>query len=264
MVPMTMWVRNLLIANVVIHITVPAGSALYMQGAFTGVEVFTAPWTLVTYQFLHAPGFGHIFFNMLMLYFFGPRLEERIGARAFLTLYLGAGIFGAVLSAIFTPGALMVGASAAVYGVVAAFAIVWPLERVYLWFVLPVPIWVLAVFAVVLSLQSSVFGANDGIAHFAHLGGLLFGGGYLKFWEYRTGSALRSFQRKMEMPAGDAPGIVRDRTARARWEAIDLSDLHELNRAEVERLLHRLRTDGAESLSASERQFLDRMASRAR
>jgi len=260
MVPMTPWVRKLLIANVLVHFLVPYGSSAYLQGAFFGREMLTAPWTLLTYQFLHAPGFGHIFFNMLALYFFGPRLEERMGARAFLTLYLGAGVFGAVLSALLAPDAIMVGASAAVYGVVAAFAVVWPFERVYLWFVLPVPIWALAIFMVVFSLQSSVVGVDDGIAHFAHLGGLLFGAAYLKYWEYRNGSALRSFQRKMQMPSGDAPGVLRDRGAVARWETIDVSDLHELNRAEVEGLLARVRREGAAALSASERQFLDRMA----
>jgi membrane associated rhomboid family serine protease len=262
MVPMTPWVRNLLIANVAIHLLVPAGSSLWYMGGFSGVDVFREPWTLFTYQFLHAPGFGHIFFNMLGLYFFGPRLEERMGARNFLAMYLGAGVFGALLSAVFTPTAFMIGASGAVYGVIAAFAVVWPFERVYLWFVLPVPIWALAIFMVVFSLQSSVVGANDGIAHFAHLGGLAFGGAYLKLWEYRTGSALRSFQKKMQMPSGDSSGIVRDRGAVARWETIDVSDLHEINRVEVEALMSRVRASGASALTASERQFLDRMAAR--
>jgi len=259
---MTPWVRKLLIANVIVFFLVPYGSAIYIQGAFVGSRMLLEPWTLFTYQFLHAPGLGHIFFNMLALYFFGPRLEERMGARAFLILYLGAGVFGAVLSSVFSPNTLMVGASGAVYGVVAAFAIVWPFERVYLWFVLPVPIWALAIFMVVFSLQSSVVGVDDGIAHFAHLGGLLFGGAYLKYWEYRNGSALRTFQKKMQMPSGDTSSIFRDRGAVARWETIDVSDLHELNRAEVEELLERVKRDGAAALSASERQFLDRMAGR--
>lgn len=260
MVPMTPWVRKILIANVLVHILVPAGSSFYFQGAFIGSRMLVEPWTLLTYQFLHAPGFGHIFFNMLALYFFGPRLEERMGARAFLTLYLGAGVFGAVLSAMLAPNSYMVGASAAVYGVVAAFAVVWPFERVYLWFVLPVPIWALAIFMVVFSLQSSVVGVDDGIAHFAHLGGLIFGGAYLKYWEYRNGSALRSFQKKMQMASGDTPSVFRDRGALERWETIDVSELHELNRAEVQSLLDRVKREGAAALSGSERQFLDRMA----
>ena len=262
MVPMTPWVRNLLFANVAIHLLVPAGSSLWYLGGFQGTEILARPWSLVTYQFLHAPGFGHIFFNMLGLYFFGPRLEERMGAVNFLLMYVGAGIFGALQSMIFAPTAFMIGASGAVYGVIAAFAVVWPFERVYLWFVLPVPIWALAIFMVVFSLQSSVVGTNDGIAHFAHLGGLLFGGAYLKFWEYRTGSALRSFQKKMQMPSGDTSGLARDRGAVARWEKIDVSDLHEINRTEVQELMSRVRSKGAGTLSASERQFLDRMAGR--
>jgi len=259
---MTPWVRKLLIANVLVHIAVPFFPMLFQMGAFQGTLILAEPWRLLTYQFLHAPGLGHIFFNMLALYFFGPRLEGRMGTRGFLTLYLGAGVFGAVLSALFAPGAVMVGASAAVYGVVAAFAMVWPFERVYLWFVLPVPIWALAIFMVVFSLQSSVVGVEDGIAHFAHLGGLLFGGAYLKFWEFRSGAALRSFQKKMQMTSGDAPKVFGDRGAVSRWESIDVSDLHELNRAEVEALLDRVKREGAGALSSTERQFLDRMSGR--
>ena len=64
----------------------------------------------------------------------------------------------------------------------------------------------------------------------------------------------------MQMPSGDRPSPLRDRGAVSRWESIDVTGLHELNRSEVEELLDRVRAEGAAALSASERQFLDRMA----
>ncbi len=256
---LTPWVQRLLVANVLVYLFVQPNTMLYRQGMFFGVEIFTHPWTLLTYQFLHG-GFTHILFNMVGLYFFGPRIEQRLGGRKFLILYLGAGVFGAVLSAILTPGAFMVGASGAVYGVVAAFAVLWPFEKVYLWFVLPVPIWALATFAVVFSLQSGFGAVNDGVAHFAHLGGLVFGLAYLKLWQFRTGSAKREFRRKLETPSGSSPGILGDRAAMAKWETIEVEGLHELNRDEVQQLLDRARVAGPRSLTPTERQFLDRMA----
>ncbi len=256
---LTPWVQRLLVANVIVYMLVKPGTMLYGQGVFIGVETLTHPWTLVTYQFLHG-GFTHILFNMLILYFFGPRMEQRMGAPAFLTLYLGAGVLGAVLTAVLDPYAPMVGASAAVYGVMAAFAALWPFEKVYLWFVIPVPIWALVIFAVVFSLQSGFGGVQDGVAHFAHLGGLVFGFGYLKFWQFRKGAAKREFKRKLETPSGSAPGVLGDRAAMARWETIEVSGLHELNRDEVQQLLDRARVAGPRSLTPTERQFLDRMA----
>jgi len=258
---MTPWVRRLLIANVVVYFVAGAVPALYDYGAFRGDLVLTRPWSLVSYQFLHA-GFMHILFNMIGLYFFGPRLEQRMGARPFLILYFVSGISGAVLSIVFTPTAWIVGASGAVYGVVAAFATIWPNERIYLYAIIPVPAWALATFAVAFSLQSGISGAQDGTAHFAHLGGLVFGVAYLKWWEFRRGADLRSFQKKMQMPSGDGSNPLRDRGAVARWEKIDVSDLHEINRSEVAQLMERVRSEGASILTTSERQFLDRMAGR--
>jgi membrane associated rhomboid family serine protease len=90
------------------------------------------PWTVVTYMFAHG-GFWHIFFNMLVLFFFGPPLEARWGSREFAKYYFICGIGGAALSFLFAFHAPIIGASAAVYGVMLAFALNWPDSPIYIW-----------------------------------------------------------------------------------------------------------------------------------
>lgn len=263
MIPMTPWVRRLLIANVVIYFLAAPGTQLYRLGWFVPEFVLFRPWTAFTYMFLHA-NFTHLLFNMIGLYFFGPRLEERLGGKDFLGLYFLGGLGGALLSVAAIPitsgPAPIVGASGAIYGVLLAFAMIWPNERIYLWLVLPVPAWALATFMVVASLWAGITGSAQGTAHFAHLGGLAFGFAFLKWRDWKRGSAKREFQKKLDTASGPAPGVLHDRAAMARWEAIDVSRLHELNRDEVLFLLDKVRTAGVRTLTQSERAFLERMA----
>jgi membrane associated rhomboid family serine protease len=258
MYPLTLWVKRLLIANVAVHVVATSMPAIiYAYGPLVPSLIETRPWTLLTYMFLHAPGLSHIFFNMIGLFFFGPRLEERLGGPDFLKLYLWGGVGGAVFSFIFSPQYPVVGASAAVYGVLLGFAMFWPRERVYIWGILPLEAWLLATLLVVGSLWSGVTSVGTGVAHFAHLGGLAFGFGYLKRREWRRGEPKRNFQSRI---AATPPASLSDRTALDRWEAIDTALLHELNRQEVEALLRRVRAEGVRGLSQAERAFLDRMA----
>ena len=255
MMPMTTWVRRLLIANVVMFLVTASSPLLYRALMFFPPLVLRQPWTAVTYMFLHA-GIGHLFFNMIGLYFFGPRLEERLGGRDFLWLYFLSGICGAVLSVFFARNAPIVGASGGVYGVLLAFAMIWPRERIYLWAILPVEAWLLASLLVFGSLYSGITGTGSGTAHFAHLGGLVFAFAFLKWSDYRRGSGKRTFQKKLSQTP---QGGTSERATVRRWAAIDIDSLHELNREEVVSLLERVRAQGAASLSKDERSFLDRM-----
>jgi len=152
----------------------------------------------------------------------------------------------------------VVGASAAVYGVLLAFAMIWPRERIYIWGILPVEAWLLASLLVGGSLWAGITGSQSGTAHFAHLGGLAFGFAYLKWHEWKKGQGRRAFQRAVR--PGNAGGS--DRVARARWRGISVEGLHEINRDEVTRLLAKVEDAGPASLTQSEREFLDRMAAR--
>ena len=257
MIAMTPWVQRLLIANVVMFFVAAPGSPVYNQLWLYPPWILQRPWTPLTYMFLHA-GLGHLFFNMIGLFFFGPRLEDRLGGKGFLWLYFLSGLGGAVLSLFFARQYPVVGASAAVYGVILGFALYWPRERIYIWAILPVPAWLLASFMVLASLYSGITGSQSGTAHFAHLGGLVFGFAYLKWAEHRQGAAVRTFKKSMRPPGSGVPAPL----AKARWKGIDVSTLHEINRDEVVRLLAKVEKDGAAMLTDSEREYLDRMAAR--
>ncbi len=256
MYPLTPWVRRLLVANVVVYLAQGAVGGLTEALILVPAWVLFRPWTVITYMFLHA-GFVHLLFNMIILFFFGPRLEGRIGSRSFLLLYMGSGLGAAVLSALFTPTAAILGASGAVYGVMAAFATYWPREEIYIWGVLPVQARWLILLMAGAALFFGVTGTRSGVAHFAHLGGAAVGFLHLKIRDWRMGRASREFRRKVQATPS-AGGS--DRKNRARWEAIDLERLHEINREEVERLLGKVRDEGVRALSEQERTFLDRMA----
>lgn len=254
---MTPWVLRLLVANVAVYFLIPVGSPLWFRLMLIPQAVQVQPWGVFTYMFLHGGG-GHLFFNMIGLFFFGPRLEALLGSRDFLRLYFFSGLGGALFSFLFAFGASVVGASGAVFGILLAFALYFPRERIYIWGVLPVEARFLAMFLAITSIVSGVGGLQSGTAHFAHLGG--FAGGWL-FLRWRR---RRRAPRRVESPNSEhrpAPGST-DWEARKAWEAIELDDLHELNRGEVEKLLEKVRDTGIRSLSPEERAFLDRMARR--
>ena len=157
---MTPWVKRLLVANVVIYLFSRVSPAVMSDFGFIPQLALLRPWTLVTYAFLHA-NFPHVLFNMLMLFFFGPRLEERLSSATFIWFYLVCSVGGAVLSFALSPGAMVVGASGAIFGVVVGFARYWPRENIYIWGILPVQARILAIFMVASSLIAGVMGAQE-------------------------------------------------------------------------------------------------------
>jgi membrane associated rhomboid family serine protease len=139
-------------------------------------HILIRPWTIVTYMFLHSTyGISHIFFNMMVLFFFGPILERKIGSRNFLIVYFGAGILSALGQMVISPFNPMLGASGAIFGVLAALTILDPNIRVYIFFIIPMKIIHMLFLFALLDLYLLLIGSNDNIAHAAHLFGLLFG-----------------------------------------------------------------------------------------
>ena len=185
-------VRNLIIINVIIYILqqfVPiATGMLSLWGATT--DNFR-PYQLFTYMFAHG-GFFHIFFNMLVLASTGPILENFWGQKKFLIFYIvtgiGAGAFHLIVSMYFFPDTAwipMLGASGAIYGVLMAFGMMFPNMEMMLLFP-PIPIkakylvWVLGAMTFLMS--------GSGVAHFAHLGGIIFAFILLRYWRSQGGS----------------------------------------------------------------------------
>lgn len=248
---MTPWVRRLLIINVAAFFTMGFVSPRLVNDlVLVPAYLPFRPWTLITYQFLHA-NLMHLLFNMIGLYFFGPRLEARIGSTHFLMMYLMSGVVGGVLSVI-TPQAAIVGASGAVFGVLLGFARYWPHERIYIYALIPVEARILVIFLAALSLWSGFSGGGN-IAHFAHLGGFVGGWIYLRMWERK--SAARKFRMKVEAAA--VPPKPGGRELK-RWESVDVSAMHPINRDEYERVLAKAKVNGPGSLTLQERAFMER------
>ncbi|MBS7456202.1 rhomboid family intramembrane serine protease [Coralloluteibacterium stylophorae] len=145
------------------------------------------PWQLVTYAFLHG-SFGHLFFNMLALFMFGAPLEYTWGNRRFATFYfvcvVGAGITHLVVTALLgLPGLPTVGASGGVYGLLLAYGMLFPRQRVMLLFPpIPMEARTLVIVFGALAFLMGITGAGGNIAHFAHLGGMLFGWLLIRYW----------------------------------------------------------------------------------
>ncbi|MGH8608756.1 MAG: rhomboid family intramembrane serine protease [Gammaproteobacteria bacterium] len=144
-------------------------------------------WQLLTYGFLHG-GLTHLLFNMLALYMFGSEIERLLGARRFLWYYLAC-IVGAavtqllVLSVMNTPPVPTVGASGGVFGLLLAFGLAYPHRTIMLLFPpIPMPAWVFVTLYGLLELYLGVTGSGQGIAHFAHLGGMMAGYLMLTHW----------------------------------------------------------------------------------
>jgi membrane associated rhomboid family serine protease len=149
------------------------------------------PWQLLTYSFLHDPqSVAHIFFNMFALFMFGRVLEQYMGARRFVVFYLTC-VLAAALTQLTVQYAAseaepVVGASGGVFGVLLAFAWYFPRERL---FIIPIPIplpaWLFVTLYGGLELFLWVSGRQAGVAHFAHLGGMLGGALCILYWRAR-------------------------------------------------------------------------------
>lgn len=263
---LTPWVTRLIVANFLVFVLVPGNSPLYalmtlFPRALIGLDNLWIPqmpfrpWTAFTYMFLHS-GIGHLLFNMLGLFFFGARLENKLGARRFLLLYFLSGVGAAAFSLLFSFQSPVVGASGAVYGILAGYAMFWPREKIYIYGVIPVEARILAGLLVFFSLYSGISGGGN-TAHFAHLGGLLVGAGYLRMLTFNQEKGKREFQRKVNHTSSAG---MPDREVIGRWKGLDLAGLHEINRGEFEKLMAQVDAQGVASLSTDDRQFLDRMA----
>jgi membrane associated rhomboid family serine protease len=153
-----------------------------------------APWQLLTYAFLHG-SFSHIFFNMLALYMFGGEIERLFGSRFYTLYYFGSVISAAICHLVVTaamglPPVPMVGASGGIYGLLLAFGIYFPHRRVLLLFPpIPLPARVFVFGFAALELFLGITQTAAGVAHFAHLGGML--GGWLMIQYRRRGFPFR-------------------------------------------------------------------------
>lgn len=197
-------VRNLLIANIAVYfvqnflridLATTFGYhnfSLHEMGLFNPVQIFT-------YMFLHG-GTTHIFSNMFGLFMFGPMLESFLGSKRFLILYIVSGVGACLLHGVISlyeisqfpfaspeydamMSGTMVGASGAIFGMLGAFARLFPNTEMII-FPLPIPVkakYLVSLYAL-FEIFSGVYNVMPGVAHFAHIGGLIFGILLINYW----------------------------------------------------------------------------------
>lgn len=178
--------RALLLINVAVYFLLPMlGSGVEASFALWPIGPNFLPWQVVTYAFMHG-SFEHLFFNMLGLWMFGSELERVWGEKRFLQFYaasvLAAALTQLIVTALMGTSYPTVGASGGLFGLLLAFAIMFPNRIILLFFVLPMKARYLVALYGLLELYQGVWVMNSGVAHFAHLGGMV--GGYLmiRYW----------------------------------------------------------------------------------
>jgi membrane associated rhomboid family serine protease len=148
-------------------------------------------WQIVSYSFLHSTqNYMHLLFNMWSLWMFGEAVEQKMGPRRFLALYFAAVVTAALSQLVVpimfgAPPAPTIGASGGVFGVMLAFGMLYPRAKILLFFALPMPAYVFVPLAALLELVLGVTGSQSGVAHFAHLGGLIGAGLVVLQWRRR-------------------------------------------------------------------------------
>jgi membrane associated rhomboid family serine protease len=186
MPPMPPVTQALLLANVAIFFLGELlGPGLLAPFALWPIGHGFWPWQVGTYAFLHG-SFGHLFFNMLGLWMFGSELEHVWGQRRFIQFYaasvIAAAVTQLVVNALLGSIAPTVGASGGLFGLLLAYAMLFPNRTILLFFVIPMKAkWLVALYGI-LELYQGIYVMNSGVAHFAHLGGMLGGVLVLRYW----------------------------------------------------------------------------------
>lgn len=267
---LTPWVRRMLAAMGAVYLlqlTVFTSPWLVETFGFSPVDALRHPWGFLTYALLHG-SFLHLLLNAVALFMFGPPVEARLGGPRFAALLAVSVAGGSLLSLAMLPltgDVNVIGASAAVFGVMLAFVLEWP-DAPVLIFPLPVPVkakWLVA-FLAAMSLVLGIYGAQDHVAHFAHLGG--FAAAFL----YLRGGRLRrrrpagpSFERTPAVLVRPTAGETGRRFSPPH-ETLPPRPSDDAVRNEVNRVLDKISAGGLESLTPEERRFLDEMSKRFR
>jgi len=212
-------------------------------------------WRLFTYQFLHG-SFFHILFNMFTLWMFGKDLEWNWGTKEFLKFYftcvVGAGLLNVFVQPFSTVPAI--GASGGLYGILVAFALMFPDSVIYLYAIFPMRAKYFVILIGALEFLASAHGTSSPIARFAHLGGMLTGYIYLKSYEFRS-LWTRLLYKISDLFVSRAPA---PRSPKLKKE---LQPRKEDLLKEVDRILEKVLRQGADSLTEQERDIMKRYSS---
>lgn len=286
--------RNLLLINIIaffgciLYGTSPRGG--YLMNEMLGLHFFMASefhlYQLLTYMFMHA-SFEHLFFNMFALWMFGCIVERAWGPKRYLFYYLfcgiGAGLMqelaqffsvyasfaetatlslGQAVSAMhhnadLLNGLTTVGASGAIYAILLAFGMIFPNERI---FIFPLPVPIKAKYFVIgyaaLELLMAFNSRGDGVAHLAHLGGMLFGFFLIRYWQKQLQDQYRQFTNETLFRPRQNKWHTSTTQSPETPKRTDTTTSQRTNQAEIDAILDKIRRSGYESLTYEEKQKL--------
>ncbi len=254
-------IRGLMIANVVgfiVGLIVPDMHNLF--GLVPQQVLFQRwIWQPFTYLFLHG-NIWHLVFNLFALWMFGMPVESQWGERDFLKYYFLCGWGAALAHLAMSPHSTVpvIGASGSVYGLLVAFAMLYPDAVVYLYFLIPIKAAHMAILFGAIEFFAGASGTTPGVARFAHLGGMLTGYLYIRWW-WVAQIQLKAFWRRVTSSAPEdepAPRPVPRRVA-PKPKAAPEGDM-----AEVDRILDKILSDGLESLTDDEKGIMHRYSER--
>lgn len=249
---LTRGVKILLITNAVVYLIQHlVGSQMIELLGVTPTKVLQdlSVHQLFTYMFLHG-SFFHILINMFILWMFGTELELSWGTRQFFKYYFLTGIAGGVLTVAFQPNFAYptIGASGAIYGLLVAYAVLFPNRTIYLYFLFPIKVKYAVILFVVLELMASMAATPDGIGHWAHLGGAAVGFIYLKT-DWRLRNFLRYFSPWYYW------NRIKSRRGYRKLEKNRQKTEEIMKRVDL--ILDKINAVGFENITEEERRFLD-------
>ncbi len=284
-------VQWLIVMNVAIYfLQITIVSSVDMYGAL-GFEMKNLEekrwWTIVTYMFVHG-GFWHLLMNMMMLGTFGPRIEHAWSApgaerRSFVAYYICCGLGGLLFHFVFARNGLLIGASAAILGVMLAYAMRWPDDELLLFFVIPVKVKWMVVFLGGFNLLMGMGGVGGGTAYLAHVGGLIFGWLYLRTPSAQSLDRIRHRVAQVQDVPDEPPRAIPRSLPRPRERAGEVDEIVAKSKAlmtkrpvapvaravpgavradELNAVLDKISERGLESLSMEERRLLEEASRR--
>jgi membrane associated rhomboid family serine protease len=249
---LTRGVKALLIANGTVFVLqlIPwTGALTVLFGPLVAADLFLHGqiWRLATYMFMHSVSDPfHLLFNMLALWMFGGELEERWGAKKFISLYFLFGMGSGLFSVFYLLDPLMrfthiIGASGALLGLLTAYAVYYPDRRILLFFVIPIRAWMLVAGYAAISFLMA-FSQGSGVAHLVHLGGIAVAFGYLRGFPI------------IEQKHREYRELDRERAMRER--AVEVASRKRYFDEKIDPILEKISKQGMEALSGEEKKLL--------
>ena len=289
MTPAVRWLIAINVAVFFLQLTLVGAENMRSALAFEFHDLTERPWTIFTYMFVHA-NFWHLALNMWTLWIFGPRVEHAWSARGFTFYYVLCGLGGWLFHLMLTREGYLLGASAAIYGVMLAYAMRWPDDeiRFFPFIFIAMKVRWFVVFLAGFNLMMGIWaaGSGSGVAYFAHLGGFFVGWLYLRAASAPSIDRLR--QRMSQLPdvSDETPRAIPRSQPRSRERSQEIDEIVARSNAvaakrpasppslsskvgkqktdELNLVLDKISQRGIGSLTSDERRLLEEMSKRLR